>query len=102
MSAGAGRWSSAGRNGGFHHLFEPAEIIVYLSRRLLTQQLGHYCTQLSGWWLIAQDHAHFGGAVARRSKVYGSGVVHVGLRERAPGNQLVFDLVMDRGIPFNP
>src|SRR6476469_6793479 len=102
MSAGASRCSSARRNGSFHDLFEPAEIIVNLRRRLLAQELGYYRSQLSSWRLIAQDDANFGRALADRIKVHRSGVVDIGLGERAPGNQLVLDLVVNGGIPFDP
>ena len=96
--AGAG---GGGRVTCLHHLLQAAEVVGDLLVRGRAEQVGHGFPDLTGGGRVARDDADLGAATARGDEQHRPCLVHFGPRQRAPGDQLVLNFVVDLGVPLD-
>src|SRR5207244_1570286 len=88
---------------GLHHLLEVAQVLGDLLRRRFAEEPGDHLAGGARRGLVLERDPDLGAATARRwGETHRAGVAHAGVRERAPGDQLVLLLVGDFGVPLDP
>src|SRR5687767_13491 len=86
----------------FHYLLESAEVILHLLRWLFAQELRDCRSELAGRRIVAEHHPNLGSAaIAYRAEVDRARIAHIRAGKRAPGDELVLDLIVNDGIPFD-
>src|SRR5688572_21938693 len=87
---------------GFHELFELAQVFLHLLAWLTSEELCDGETDSPGGGDVVDHDAHFGSATVRtRKEANRARVVHVGVFERPPRDELVLLLVDDLRVPLD-
>src|SRR3984957_13442712 len=87
---------------GLDDLLEPAQVVVELLVRVLTEVAGHGLAELAARDPVAQRHVDLGAPSARSGPEPHLTVVgHVGVADRPPGDPLTGDVFGDLGVPLD-